>query len=193
MVNVPVLVGPVPLLFVQSMTLHEGYRIERIAGSKFAQAIAPTTKTITIEAVLPGPTRLAIKKSLEVMALTSPFLVAAAAPTLAITGIPVVSGLTISLDMQITDLRFSQSVQKRDTLDVSLTLQHVPRSSLTSILGEVADLAMAAASPAILSGTTPSPVAVPPGCYSSRSTTCLPANTSCSRSTPTRVSRKRSV
>ena len=157
-VNVPVLVGAVPLFYVQSMNISEGYRIERIAGSKFAQAIAPTTKTIAIEAMLVGPERLLLKKALEVMALTSRLLVAAAAPLLAVTGIPVVSGLTISLDMQITDLRFSQSVQKRDALDVSITLQYVPRSSLTTILSEAADLALAAGSVAIPSGPAPNPI-----------------------------------
>src|SRR6266566_4596318 len=143
-VNVPILVGPVQLLYVQSMTINEGYRIERIAGSKFSQAIAPTTKTISIEAMLIGPDRLVQKKALEALALTSRVLVAATASLLKITGIPVVSGLTISTDMQITDLRFTQSVQKRDALDVSMTLQYVPRSSLAAIIGEVADLALAA-------------------------------------------------
>src|SRR5437660_12889581 len=85
-VNIPVLVGAVPLFYVQSMSISEGYRIERIAGSKFSQAIAPTTKTIAIEAMLVGPERLILKKGLEVMALTSRLLVAAAAPLLAITG-----------------------------------------------------------------------------------------------------------
>jgi hypothetical protein len=78
------------------------------------------------------------------MALTSRALVAASAPLLAVTGIPVVSGMTISLDMQITELRFTQSVQRREALDVHLTLQHVPRAAVTAFLGEVADLALAA-------------------------------------------------
>ena len=155
--NVPVLIGVVPLLYVQSMSISEGYHIERIAGSKFSQAIAPTTKTITIEAMLLGPTRLLAKKGLELMALTSRVMVAAAAPALAVTGIPVVSGMTISLDMQVTDLRFSQSVQKRDALDVSITLQYVPRSNLTTILGEAADLALAVGSAAV-SSPSPNPV-----------------------------------
>ena len=89
---------------------------------------------------------------LEALALTSRLLVAAAAPTLATFGIPVVSGLTISLDMQITELRFAQSVAKRDALDVSISLQQVPRSTLTAVLGEVADLGLAAAT-----ATVPSP------------------------------------
>ena len=157
--NPPVMVGTVPLLYVQSLSMSEGYRIERIAASAFSQALAPTTKTIAIEAVLPGPNRLVLKKELEALALVSRVLVAATAPLLAAAGIPVVSGLTVSLDMQITDLRFTQTVGKRDALDVSLTLQHVPRSSLTAILGEVADLRLAggiADSPA-----SPAPGAVP--------------------------------
>lgn len=158
-VNEPVLVGTVPLFYVQSMHISEGYRIARIAESKFSQATAPTTKTIGIEAMLIGPRRLQLKKALEIMALSSRLLVAAAAPALAVTGIPVVSGLTISLDMQITELRFSQSVQKRDALDVSITLQHVPRSSLTAILSEVADLRLAAGSTAIPTGPAPNPIA----------------------------------
>jgi hypothetical protein len=157
--NPPVLVGIVPLLFVQTLTVTEGYRIERIAGSGFSQALAPTTKTISIEAMLLGADRLLLKKELEALALVSRVLVAATAPALALAGIPVVSGLTISLDMQITDLRFTQSAEKRDALDVSLTLQHVPRSSALAILGEAADIALAAgtalASAAPLAGSIP--------------------------------------
>jgi hypothetical protein len=163
--NPPVLVGAVPLLHVQTLTLNEGYRIERIAGSSFSQALAPTTKTITIEAVLAGPERLLLKKGLEALALVSRVLVAATAPALALTGIPVVSGLTISLDMQITELRFTQSVQRREALDVHLALQHVPRAAATAILGEIADLALAAgtaisASPP-LAGSLPRTPTVP--------------------------------
>src|SRR5262245_8329339 len=152
MANVPVLIGAVPLFYVQSMTVTEGYRLERIAGSKVSQAIASTTKTIRLEATLLGKERLLLKKGLETMALTSRLLVAATAPLLAVAGIPVVSGLTISLDMQITDLRFSQSVQKRDAADVSLTLQQLPRSSLAAILGGAADLALAPGTLACPSG-----------------------------------------
>jgi hypothetical protein len=141
--NTPVLIGTVALLHVQSLSITEGYQIERIAGSRFSQAIAPTTKTIAIEAMLLGPGRLLVKKDLEALALVSRVMVAATAPLLAVTGIPVVSGLTVSLDMQITDLRFNQSVNKREALDVSLTLRHVPRSSVTAVLGEIADLALA--------------------------------------------------
>lgn len=161
--NVPVLVGTVPLLYVQSLSMTEGYRVERISGSRFSQATQPSTKTITIEALLIGDDRLAVKKKLEVLALASRALLSAAAPLLAISGIPVVCGLTISLDMQITDLRFTHSVQKRDAFDVSLTLQQVPRSSLSALIGELADLALAAGAPVATSIPSALPVPRLPG------------------------------
>jgi hypothetical protein len=148
-VNVPVLIGVVPLFTVTSLTLNEGYQVVRIAGSRLAQLVSPTTRTITVEAVLVGSTRLVVKKGLEAMALTSRALAAGAAPLMNLTGLPVVSGMTISLDMQITSLRFTQSNQKRDAIDASITLEYVPRSSLTAIVGEALDMALAAATAAI--------------------------------------------
>jgi hypothetical protein len=161
--NSPVLVGAVPLLHVQSMTMSQGYRIERIMGSRWSQATQPTVKTIAIEAILIGPDRLLVKKALEAMALTSRALAAAAAPLLGVAGIPVVSGMTISLDMQITDLRITHSTTKREALDVSLSLQHVPRSNLSSLAGEAADMALAVGTAASAAAPPPSPAPRSPG------------------------------
>ncbi|GLY16386.1 hypothetical protein LWF15_29885 [Kineosporia rhizophila] len=161
--SLPVLVGAVPLFHVQSLSMSQGYKIERVRGSRWSQATQPTVKTIAIEAVLLGPERLLLKKALEAMALTSRALLAASAPLLAVTGIPVVSGLTISLDMQITELRVTQSVSKREALDVTISLQHVPRSNLTALAGEAADLALAIATAAVGPSPPASPVARTPG------------------------------
>jgi hypothetical protein len=144
--NPPVLVGAVPLFHVQSIVLTEGYEFKRIENSGFSQAIAPTKKTITIDALLTGPERLLLKKALEAMALTSRLFIAATAPLLAVTGIPVVCGLTMSTDMQITELTFTQSVDRRDVLNVHMTLLHVPRNSTAALIGELADVALAAGS-----------------------------------------------
>lgn len=140
----PVLIGTVPLLYVQSITISEGYEVRRIADSPFSQALAPTRKTIALEAVLLGEHRLRVKKELEALALVSRVLAAAAAPGLALSGIPVVCGLTVSLDMQITELRFTQSTQRREALDLSMSLQHVPRGGAALLIGEAADIALAA-------------------------------------------------
>ncbi|MGW6534750.1 hypothetical protein ACWGBV_00740 [Streptomyces sp. NPDC055051] len=148
-VNVPVLIGAVPLFTVTSLSLSEGYQVARIAGSRLAQLVSPTTRTISVEAVLVGRTRLLSKKGLEAMALTSRALAGSTAPLMKLAGLPVVCGMTVSLDMQITSLRFTQSNQKRDALDVTINLEQVPRSSLTAVLGDALDLALAAGSAAI--------------------------------------------
>lgn len=156
--NPPVLVGPVPLFAVQSMVLSDGYKIERVLGSRFMQALAPTAKTIQIEAVLIGQERLLMKKALETLALATRWTAAAAAPALALAGIPVVAGMTVSTDMQISDLKFTHSVNKREALDVSITLVHVPRSAIAELAGEALDLALAIATAALPSSPPPNPV-----------------------------------
>ncbi len=157
--NIPVLVGPVQLLYVQSMSINEGYEVTRIAGSKFVQALSPATKTISIEAILISPDHLQQKKELEVLAQVSAALASATAGALGtstnFTGIAVVSGLTISTNMQITDLRFTQSIQKRDALDVSVTLKQMRLPTALGVIGEIADLAVAAGAVVIPSAPTP--------------------------------------
>ncbi|MFE5587288.1 hypothetical protein ACFQ87_39365, partial [Kitasatospora sp. NPDC056531] len=49
-------------------------------------------------------------------------------------------------------------VQKREALDVSLTLQQVPRSAITAVVGELADLALAVETAALRSGPPPNPI-----------------------------------
>jgi hypothetical protein len=148
-INVPVLIGVVPLFTATNLVLTEGYKTAQLAGSRLTQLVTPTERGIVIDATLVGSTRLVIKKGLEAMALTSRVLAAATAPLMALAGIPVVSGMVISLDMQITQLKFTQSNKQRDAIDVNITMVQVPRSSITAIVGEALDLALAAGTLAI--------------------------------------------
>lgn len=156
--NFPVLIGPVPLFAVQSMVLTDGYKIERVYGSKWSQALMPTAKTIQIEATLTGPERLLYKHFLEDLALATRWAAAAAAPLLAVAGIPVVSGMAVATDMQITELKFTHSVAKRETLDLSMQLVHVSRSAIMDLAGEALDLALAIATAALPTPGPPNPV-----------------------------------
>jgi hypothetical protein len=156
-------IGVVPLQYVQSMTISEGYKIEKIAGSRFSQAISPNTKTIAIEAMLVGQERLLLKKFLEALALSSRALVATTSFALRFVGIPVISRLTISLDMQITDLKFVQNVQNREALNVSISLTHVPRTNVATILGEAADLALAVGTAFVSTAPPANPIPRAPG------------------------------
>jgi hypothetical protein len=135
-----VLLGVVPLTSVTNFVLKEGYKIAQVAGSStIAQMLTPTAKTLTIEAQLIGNLR-ALRPALEGLALTNRILAAAATPLLKFTGIPVVARLGIHLDMQITDLVFTQDNVNRDTLKVSITLVNVPRTKLGGILGAALDV-----------------------------------------------------
>jgi hypothetical protein len=157
--NAPVLVGPVPLFYVQTMTLTGGYKIARVMGSKFSQALTPSAKTIEIVAILPGQSRLLYKKALEGLAMTTRMSAAAAAPLMAVAGIPVVAGMTVSTDMQITDLTFVHSVDKgREVLGVTIKLVHVPRTTLSLVAGEALDLALATTTALLPSVPPPNPV-----------------------------------
>jgi hypothetical protein len=144
-VNVPVLVGTVPLFAVTSFVINEGYNVTKIAGSSLTQLTAPTTKTINIEALLIKEFR-ALRPALEAMALASRVLASATGPLMKFTGIPVVTKTSVNLDMQITSLVFTQDNQMRDTLRVTLGLTHVPRSRLTGVLGGALDIAVGAGS-----------------------------------------------
>jgi hypothetical protein len=161
--NTPVLVGAVQLRHVQSLTVTEGYRVERIMGSRFVQATQPTNQTIAIEAVLLGDDRLDQKKELEIVALVSRQLVANAPFGLSAVGIPVVSSLTPTVNMQITDLRFTQSVAKRDALDVSITLQQVLPAGQSATPGDATQGRLAGGTAAVPSAPAPNPVARIPG------------------------------
>lgn len=146
--NVPVLVGAVPLLAVTSFVLNEGYRIAAVAGSNFMQMIAPTSKTIKIEALLVGEFR-ALRPALEAMALTSRALASATGPLLKFTGLPVVAKNGVHLDMQVTSLVFTQDNTMRDTLKVSIELVNVTRSQLSGLIGGALNLVVGVGAPFI--------------------------------------------
>lgn len=161
--NTPVLVGTVQLRHVQRLTVSEGYRVERIMGSRFVQATQPTNQTIAIEAVLLGDDRLDQKKALERVALVSRQLVASAPAGLSAIGIPVVAGLTTNLNMQVTGLRFTQSVAKRDALDVSITLEQLLPAGQSATPSDTTIGRLAEASAAVPSTPLPNPVPRTPG------------------------------
>ena len=146
--SVPVLVGLVPLFGVTSFTLTEGYQSVRVGSSSRVQLVRPSSKKIVIKALLPGLHRL-LRPALELMALTSRFFAATTAPLTKFTGIPVVATTAASLDMQITSLEFVQDAEKRDTLSVTITLEHVPRSRVAELIGTGLDLVVAGGGPFI--------------------------------------------
>ena len=135
--NIPaVLVGLVPLFAVTNFVLKEGYEVKSIAGTWLTHSVTPTTRTISIEALLIGEFRT-LRPVLQEMGVISRQL--ASSPRI-LTGIPVVTQTSVHLDMQITSLVFAQDSEMRDTLKVSISLTHVPRTERGGVLGGVLDV-----------------------------------------------------
>ena len=146
-INVPVLVGLVPLFRVTSFVLSEGYETVRLAKNpRFVQLLRPSTKTVTIKALLIREFR-ALRPALEAMAMTSRAFASPVGALTQFTGIPVISKTFFSLDMQITKLDFTQNTEMKDTLNVSITLTHIPRSSATELVSAGVDTALAVGMP----------------------------------------------
>jgi len=131
----------VPVWAVTTMTLTETYKLPPI-GSSGAKAIVSThDDTISLTGVLPGTERFAWKLALETLAETSKRGGAIAARTGgAVAGLILVTTMTIRTDMQVQSLTFTASAQKRDTLDVTISLAYMPRPSALGKLLDVASI-----------------------------------------------------
>ncbi len=133
----------IPLWAVSSISLSETYQLPPI-GSSGARAIVSThDDTISLSGVLVGPERYAWKLSLETLADVAKRGSSIASLTGgAVSGLILVTSLTIRTDMQIQSLSFTASSGKRDALDVSLSMAYMPLPGALGSLLNVASLAV---------------------------------------------------
>jgi hypothetical protein len=127
----------VPLWAVTQMSVTESYHLPPI-GSSGAKAVVGThDDTITLTGVLVGDLRFTWKLALETLAETSKRGGALASFTKgAASGLILVTSMTIRTDMQVQSLTFSASSNKRQTLDVTISMAHMPRPAA---LGKLLD------------------------------------------------------
>jgi len=135
-----VLVGAVPLLAVNTMTLNEEFKIPEIGKGDKSQWLGKVGYTVSIDGVLVGPERFADKSRLELMADLA-MILTSAVPVPGMGGIPLVSGLTTLPDMQITNLRFTQTNQEFEAIGVSLSLRHCPKGFVAELIGRGLNMA----------------------------------------------------
>jgi phage protein U len=136
---------PIPLWAVTSMTLSETYHLPPIGSSGAKAIVATHDDTITLSGVLVGAERFAWKFALETLAETAKRGGALEAFTGgAVSGLILITSMTIRTDMQIESLSFTATTAKRDALDVSITLAHMPRPSALGKLLDVASIGVAA-------------------------------------------------
>ena len=128
----------VPLWAVTSMTLSESYHLPPIGSTGARSVVGTHDDKVTLAGVLVGRERFAWKLALETLAETGRRGSAIGALTGgAVSGLVLVTSLTIRTDMQVESLSFGASAAKRDVLDVSLSLVHMP---LPSALRKLLDL-----------------------------------------------------
>ncbi len=129
----------IPLWAVTMMSLSESYHLPPIGSSGAKAVVAVHDDTITLSGVLVGPERFTWKLSLETLAESSKRGTAFGGLTGGkVSGLILVTSMTIRTDMQIQSLQFSASAAKRDVLDLSMSLAYMP---LPGGLGKLLDLA----------------------------------------------------
>jgi phage protein U len=135
----------VPLWAVTTITLSETYHLPPIGSSGAKAIVATHDDTVSLSGVLVGPERHAWKLALENLADASKRGSALAAATGGrASGLILVTSMTIRTDMQVQSLSFGASAAKRDALDVSITLTHMPLPGTLGRLLDVASLGVAA-------------------------------------------------
>jgi hypothetical protein len=132
----------VPLWSVTAISLNETYHLPPIGSSGAKAIVATHDDTISLSGVLVGPERFTWKLALETLADVSRRGGTIGALTGgAVSGLILVTSMTIRTDMQVQTLSFSASSAKREALDVSLSLAYMP---LPGALGKLLDVASVA-------------------------------------------------
>src|SRR6266567_9381462 len=123
----------IPLWAVTSMSLSESYHLPPIGSSGVKSIVSTHDDTISLSGVLIGAERFAWKLALETLAESSKRGSAIASFTGGkVSGLILVTSLTIKTDMQVQSLTFNVSAAKRGVIDVSITMAYMP---LPSALG----------------------------------------------------------
>jgi hypothetical protein len=141
---------PVPLWAVTQMTVDATYAVPPVGGSNRRVALPTHDDTIALSAVLIGPLRLEWKVALENIAEASRYGSALSPKTGGLgTGLVLVSSVTVRTNLAVQSLSFTFSAARRDTVDVTMRLIHLPPpGSLTRLL-DVASIGVGALTDAL--------------------------------------------
>jgi hypothetical protein len=135
----------IPLWAVTSMGLSQAYSLPPIGTSGSRAIISTHDDTISLTGVLVGEERFAMKFALETLAEASKRGSAIEGLTGgAVTGLILVTALTIRTDMQIQNLSFNVNANRRQVIDISISLKHMPRPGSLGKLLDLASIGIAA-------------------------------------------------
>ncbi len=129
----------IPLWSVTQMTLTETYQLPPIGSSTMRAIVATHDDTISLTGMLVGAERYTWKFALESLADAGKRgSLVSAIPGQKVSGLILVTSMTIRTDMQIQTLAFTATAAQRDAIGVSVTMAHMP---LPGGLGKLLDLA----------------------------------------------------
>lgn len=135
----------VPLWAVTALSLNEVYRLPPVASSTARTVVATHDDSVSITGILIGPERYAFKLALETLADVSKRGGAVAALSGGrVTGLILVTAMTIRTDMQVERLGFTVSATRREVIDVTIALRHTPLPGPAGRLLDVASLGIGA-------------------------------------------------
>ena len=142
---------PVPLYSVTAMSLTEAYHLPPIGSSGTRALVSTHDDSVTLSGVLVGQERYGWKFALETLAESGMrggggIVAGLSLLGMNISGLILMTALTIRTDMQITNLTFGASSAKRQTLDVSVTMVYVPQPGIVNKLLDVASLGLSSLS-----------------------------------------------
>ncbi|MFO0750673.1 MAG: hypothetical protein U1F43_34140 [Myxococcota bacterium] len=125
----------VPLHAVTAMTLNESFHVPPVGSSAAQRMAASSADTVTLNGLLVGPTRFALKQALELLADASVRGSALSRITGGkVGGLFLLTSMTIRTDMYVQSLAFSVSTTRRQTIDVVVTLVHQPPPGSLALL-----------------------------------------------------------
>lgn len=135
----------VPLSVVTRMQLAEKFKLPALGPSSHRAAVGASDDSVTLQALLVGPTRYFWKQTLELLAESS--RLGGAIGRWGFTsgwasGLILATAMTVRTEMQVTNLTFTHSAQRRDTLEVAIGLKHVPRPGTPDVLIDLVAMAV---------------------------------------------------
>jgi hypothetical protein len=140
----------VPLWAVTQFSIESTYSVPQVGSANRRVALPAHDDTLSISAVLLGPLRFAWKLALENIAEASRHgTVLSRATSGSVGGLALLASSTIRTDLAVQALTISMSAGRRETLDVSLRLVHLPRPGSLAKLLDVAAVGVGALSDAL--------------------------------------------
>lgn len=140
----------VPLWAVTQLSIESSYFVPQIGGTRKRVAVVSHDDTIGFSAVLLGPLRFTWKLALENLAESSRQGTALSRVTDgAQSGLVLIATATIRTDLAVQSLTFAQNAQRRDTLDVTMRLLHLPRPGSLAKLLDVSSIGVGALTDAL--------------------------------------------